>query len=48
MEKSGVEEVRGGYAQVKKKKSELAKAAKTYKARTGVGCDGFQPKVPLD
>ena len=30
------------------KESDFAKAAKTYKAKTGVGCDGFHPKVPLD
>ena len=28
--------------------SDLAKAAKTYKVKTGVGCDGCHPKVPLD
>ena len=28
--------------------SDLAKAAKTYKAKTRVGCDGFHSKVPLD
>ena len=27
---------------------ELEKAAKSCKAKTGVGCDGFHPKVPLD
>ena len=27
---------------------ELQKAAGSYKAKTGVGCDGFHPKVPLD
>ena len=30
------------------KESDLAKAKKTYKAKTGVGCDGFHPKVPQD
>ena len=29
------------------KESDPAQAAKTYKAKTGVGCDGFHPKVPL-
>ena len=28
--------------------NELEKAAKSYKAKTGVGIDGFHPKVPLD
>ena len=29
--------------------SGLVKAARAYKAtKTGVGCDGFHPKVPLD
>ena len=27
---------------------EFQKAAGSYKAKTGVGCDGFHPKVPLD
>ena len=26
----------------------LEKAAKSYKAKTGMGCDGFHPKVSLD
>ena len=30
------------------KESDLEKAARNYKAKTGVGCDGFHPKVPLD
>ena len=30
------------------KESDLEKGAKLYKAKTGVGCDGFHPKVPLD
>ena len=30
------------------KESYLAKVAKTHKAKTGVGCDGFHTKVPLD
>ena len=25
-----------------------AKVSKLYKAKTGAGCDGFHPKVPLD
>ena len=29
-------------------KSDFEKAAKSCKAKTGVGCDGFHPKVPLD
>ena len=29
------------------KKSDLEKAARKYKAKTGVGCDGFHPKLPL-
>ena len=40
MGKRGAEEVRGGLAILKD--SDLAKAAKIYKAKTGVGCD------PLD
>ena len=31
-----------------KKESDLEKAARNYKAKTGVGCDGFHPKVPLE
>ena len=27
---------------------DLEKASRLYKAKTGVGCDGFHPKVPLD
>ena len=27
---------------------ELEKVSRLYKAKTGVGCDGFHPKVPLD
>ena len=27
---------------------ELEKVSRMYKAKTGVGCDGFPPKVPLD
>ena len=27
---------------------DLKKASGLYKAKTGVGCDGFHPKVPLD
>ena len=30
------------------KESELEKASRKYKAKTGVGCDGFHPRVPLD
>ena len=26
----------------------LEKAARNFKAKPGVGCDGFHPKVPLD
>ena len=26
----------------------LEKVSRLYKAKTGVGCDGFHPKVPLD
>ena len=26
----------------------LRRAAKSYKATTGVGCDGFHPRAPLD
>ena len=26
----------------------MDKASRLYKAKTGVGCDGFHPKVPLD
>ena len=28
--------------------SDLEKAARNYKAKTGIGGDGFHPKVPLD
>ena len=27
---------------------DLEKSARSYKAKTGVGCDGFHVKVPLD
>ena len=30
------------------KEEDPEKAAWSYKAATGVGCDGFRPKVPLD
>ena len=30
------------------KECELEKSSGLYKAKTGVGCDGFHPKVPLD
>ena len=30
------------------KESELEKPSRTYKAKTGVGCDGFHPRVPLE
>ena len=30
------------------KECDLDKASRLYKAKTGVGCDGFHPKVPLD
>ena len=30
------------------KEGDLDKASRLYKAKTGVGCDGFHPKVPLD
>ena len=30
------------------KECDLDKASRSYKAETGVGCDGFHPKVPLD
>ena len=30
------------------KESDLARAAQTYKIKTGVGWDGFHPKDPLD
>ena len=29
------------------KECDLEKASRMYKAKTGVGCDGFYPKVPL-
>ena len=29
-------------------RSDLEKAARNYKAKTRVGCDGIHPKVPLD
>ena len=30
------------------KEGDLEKASRMYKAKTGVGCDGFHPKIPLD
>ena len=30
------------------KESDLEKVSRLYKEKTGVGCDGFHPKVPLD
>ena len=30
------------------KEGDLDKASRLCKAKTGVGCDGFHPKVPLD
>ena len=36
----------GGLPRMKEEK--LKKAARSYKAAAGVGCDGFHPKVPLD
>ena len=30
------------------KEGDVEKASRLYKAKTGVGCDGFHPKVPLD
>ena len=30
------------------KEGDLEKASRLYKAKTGAGCDGFHPKVPLD
>ena len=30
------------------KERDLEKASRLHKAKTGVGCDGFHPKVPLD
>ena len=30
------------------KECEFEKASRLYKAKTGVGCDGFHPKVDLD
>ena len=30
------------------KEGDLEKASRLYKAKTGVACDGFHPKVPLD
>ena len=30
------------------KTCDLENVSGTYKAKTGVGCDGFHPKVPLD
>ena len=37
--KCRIEEIGGGFAE---------KVARLYKAKTGVGCDGFHPNVPLD
>ena len=30
------------------KECDLEKVSRMYKAKTGVGCDGFHPKVPLN
>ena len=30
------------------KECHLEEVSRLYKARTGAGCDGFHPKVPLD
>ena len=30
------------------KDGDLGKVSRLYKAKTGVGCDGFHPKVPMD
>ena len=30
------------------REGELEKVSRLYKAKTGQGCDGFHPKVPLD
>ena len=30
------------------KEGHLEEVSRLYKAKTGVGCDGFHPKVPLD
>ena len=30
------------------KECDLERASRLYKAKTGVGCDGLHPKVPLD
>ena len=30
------------------KECELEKVSRVHKAKTGVGCDGFHPKIPLD
>ena len=30
------------------KECDLDKASRLYRAKIGVGCDGFRPKVPLD
>ena len=30
------------------KEGDMDKASRLYKEKTGVGCDGFHPKAPLD
>ena len=30
------------------KEGDMEKVSRLYKAKTGVGCDGLHPKVPLD
>ena len=35
-------------AQPRLKESHLEEVSRFYKAKTGVGCDGFHPKVPLN
>ena len=32
----------------KLKEGDLERASRMYTAKTGVGCDGFHPKVPVD
>ena len=47
MGKRRIEEIRGSAAP-RLKACGLEKLSKLYKAKTGVGCDGFHSKIPLD
>ena len=46
MEERGIEKCRGSTA--KAEECLLEEVSRLFKAKTGVGCDGFHPKVPLN